>query len=219
MTHERDRRLPWLLTGCVACGLAAFVFLAFVVSMTYNPTPGREPPKVTDWMQGWGSIAGVLAGVAAAVAAAWLLMHERQQAREAQEQLRAERAEVALRPVRNIFTSPPSVRVEADGAGRVEVYVWNLGLRPLLDIGVVVSAPRKGFVVLNREEILPPKESRPMSLLVPRGGLMGLTEGNARRAEVTVSYSELTGERWRRVNNGEPERLPKQQFGGPVDPS
>lgn len=70
--------------------------LAIVMSITYVPPQGTEAPKVTDWMQGWGSLAGVLAGAAAAVAAAWLLLHERQQARDAQAQLREERSEAAL---------------------------------------------------------------------------------------------------------------------------
>ncbi|MEU2988880.1 hypothetical protein ABZ647_31320 [Micromonospora aurantiaca] len=68
----------------MALGGTALLASMFAISMGYAAPSGQEEPKVTDWMQAWGSILGVVAGVGAAIAAGWLLLHEREQARLAQ---------------------------------------------------------------------------------------------------------------------------------------
>ena len=71
------------VAGAVATTLGLLVFM-FVFSTRYQAPAGQEDPKITDWMQAWGSLLGVFAGLGAALAASWLLLHERKQARIAQ---------------------------------------------------------------------------------------------------------------------------------------
>ncbi|KAB1922510.1 hypothetical protein F8280_18820 [Micromonospora noduli] len=86
-----DRRTVLALLGALT-GVAALVLsLAAISAATHSPV-GPERPKVTDWMQAWGSVLGVVAGLAAAGAATALLLHERKAADEARRQLAEERA-------------------------------------------------------------------------------------------------------------------------------
>lgn len=62
----------WRPTRGGLAGLAVVCFLAFVIAMAafsfrYQPPPGEDRPKITDWMQAWGTIGGVVAGSLAAL--------------------------------------------------------------------------------------------------------------------------------------------------------
>lgn len=130
--HPSRRVIGLLVWLAFVCYLA--VLCMFAISVDYRPPDGEEAPKVTDWMQGWGSIAGVAAGLAAAVAAAWLVLHEREQARLSREQARL--AEAA--------------QVEQQKARRAEQVTWYLrerrpsetGLRTPVDGGEYTHPPR-----------------------------------------------------------------------------
>ncbi|MGW4501473.1 hypothetical protein ACWENR_23010 [Micromonospora sp. NPDC004336] len=80
-----------LLCAGIASAAALVLSLAAISAATYDPAPGQERPKITDWMQAWGSVGGVVAGLAAAAAATALLMHERAAAKEARQQLAEEK--------------------------------------------------------------------------------------------------------------------------------
>lgn len=100
VTSARNRWTSGLALSAMALGLAAvgiFVALAIVVTASYTPPPGQEPPKVTDWMQGWASIVGVAAALVAAGFTGWLLRFEMNQAREARAELAAEQRKANLK--------------------------------------------------------------------------------------------------------------------------
>ncbi|MEV5206727.1 hypothetical protein AB0K35_04505 [Micromonospora sp. NPDC053740] len=66
-----------LVAWLVGSGLlitASAVVLMVDFSKSYRPPAGEEQPKITDWMQAWGSIGAVIAGVLAALAAGALLV-------------------------------------------------------------------------------------------------------------------------------------------------
>ncbi|MDG4787285.1 hypothetical protein O7626_15325 [Micromonospora sp. WMMD1102] len=213
MTPRRDRWLPWLLTGCVLSGVAAFVFLAFVVSMAFDPPAGTEAPKVTDWMQGWGSITGVLAGAAAAVAAAWLLVHERQQAREARKQLREERAEAEKTAARAVQHRSVKATVSRTENGKrlltFSVTVANYGAEPVRGVSALLSSVERprGYILRVGEVIGPHSELRASAKWpLPDGPEPRRSGSELQPAFVTVNFFDSAGREWVRVDNGEPAR-------------
>ena len=79
-----DRTTLLLTVGSAVCAVVAIILGIADWAVTNAPDAGPDRPKVTDWMQAWGSIGGVLAGLAAASAAALLLRFERRRASEAE---------------------------------------------------------------------------------------------------------------------------------------
>jgi hypothetical protein len=67
--------------------------LSWVTS--HKPAKTAEPPKVTDWMQGWGSLLGLLTAAAAALAAAAVYWQGVEAAARAEERRLEDRAEAA----------------------------------------------------------------------------------------------------------------------------
>ncbi len=144
-----------ILAGCGMCGLVAIALGLSALSGVYEAPPGTEPPKVTDWMQGWGSVIGVLSALVAAVLTAGLLIHEMGEARRARAQAAEERQEaakdraelVAQRDeerkslARFIMTGKPQVAIvdKEIGVGQVllvyiAVSVHNTGAIPARDV-------------------------------------------------------------------------------------
>ncbi|NES29896.1 hypothetical protein GCE86_24655 [Micromonospora terminaliae] len=211
--------MPWLLAGCVVCGLTAVALLTVVVSMTYEPPPGIEPPKVTDWMQGWGSLAGVVAGAVAAVAASWLLLHERQQAREAREQLRQERVEAEKMAARAVQHRSllATMWLASSGEARLSIgmTVTNYGAEPVRGVVAIVGSTRVTNVwVLHVGEVIGPGDERPASgrfelpavLVPPDKRLSPWGEDRMPDSFVTLRFFDSRGREWERTDNGTPER-------------
>ncbi|WP_343450248.1 hypothetical protein [Micromonospora oryzae] len=72
---------PAVLAVVSLLAVASLILCIAAWATGNSPQSGPDRPKVTDWMQAWGSIASVFAGFAAAAAAALLILHEREQAR------------------------------------------------------------------------------------------------------------------------------------------
>ncbi|MFI7429938.1 hypothetical protein ACIBPB_23355 [Micromonospora sp. NPDC049836] len=87
-----------------------------------------ELPKVTDWMQGWGSLAGVLVSTLAVIITGFLLRHEMRARREDTEDREAAQA-------RLISTSLGLPDVGPDGyVDRVIVTLKNYSAAPIYDL-------------------------------------------------------------------------------------
>lgn len=183
------------------------------ISVVYRAPTGEEQPKVTDWMQGWGSIAGVVAGLAAAGAAAWLLMHERQEAQRARAELAAERADAELvGPRLVVATDPVLYMYDETSAHEVAVTVRNFGPMPILRVFVVVS------LFPGAEEMRPP----PANVIPPLSGERRFVAGFeddpiklphsdqvliSQSAKVVLYFTDAAGQGWRKTKNGQPEKV------------
>ncbi|MGY3515093.1 hypothetical protein ACVMYR_02120 [Micromonospora sp. PTRAS2] len=195
-----------LLVGCVVLSSVGLVLSMFAISMGYRAPTGEEQPKITDWMQAWGSIFGVFAGLAAAGAAAWLLIHEREQTRQARAELAAERAEAMLAGPRSVVVSDPMVERRGGGSIRVTVTVHNYGVTPIRAISILLTPLRhQPEILLPEVDVIGPSGQRELvkKLAGPeweRGILLIPT--------FAVYFRDSSGSRWRRENNLEPERWP-----------
>ncbi|MBQ0982243.1 hypothetical protein, partial [Micromonospora sp. M61] len=135
------RRMALWITVSVVLVLTSM----WVISASYRAPVGEDQPKVTDWMQGWGSVFGVVAGLAAAGAAAFLLLHERQRAAASERQIAEERADAVLNVPRAVVAAPAQFKINGGGddkhLGEVVAAVHNYGSNPIRNVAVVVTLP------------------------------------------------------------------------------
>ncbi|MET7967565.1 hypothetical protein [Micromonospora sp. NPDC005305] len=209
-----DRTTAIVLVGAGTGSVAALVLsLAAISAATYDVPVGQEPPKITDWMQAWGSIGGVIAGLAAAGAAAFLLLHERQRAAEAERQLAEERAEAALNVPRAVVVSPAGFGGHGHPGDQyideVVLTIANYGGNAIRNVAAVAALPNEGpRIVLRRIPVIGPggehrirERSRPAVPLPP--GPWTLPEVPA---TVTVCFIDHTNQAWQTSSDGEISR-------------
>ncbi|WP_328851222.1 hypothetical protein OG994_25615 [Micromonospora globbae] len=210
MTSARNRWTSGLALSAMALGLAAvgiFVALAIVVTASYTPPPGQEPPKVTDWMQGWASIVGVAAALVAAGFTGWLLRFEMNQAREARAELAAEQRKANLREARGVISAEIDTAWSDNGdyLKRAWVPVANFGSHPVLQVDALVDTP-KGFIVIPGPATLEPGGTWRTAGRILDRGTSELLLDELPDVSITLRYSDLSGQVWLRTRNGEPIR-------------
>ncbi|MFE0590317.1 hypothetical protein [Micromonospora echinospora] len=200
-TKQRTRYLVMAAVTCSAIALVvSFLALAVSISSGYQAAPGTEQPKITDWMQAWGSIAGVITGLLAALAAGFLFWHERQKAHEAQVQTDEDRREAALNAARAVGCSSAQIE-EHDDHATVTVSVHNHGPSPVSMVKAVVAVAARGKYILPTVYFLPPGVHEP---------LVGRYESGPGRSGwsdlVTLYFTDASQRTWRKTGHGEPER-------------
>lgn len=217
LSVEPKRRswLAWLLAICAMCLVTYLSVIAVRLSLTYVPPPGTEPPKITDWMQAWGSLAGVLAGSVAAVAASWLLVHERQQSREA----RVEAEQVGARAVHYSSLFGTMWRSPSGGPRlSIQFKVTNYGPQPARRVMAVARCPRaRNTWLIFVAEILEPHDSCEGSglfelpdVLLPPTPLTSMGIDNyLSDISLTLRFFDFNGREWERTDNGDPVRARK----------
>ncbi|TQJ26152.1 hypothetical protein FBZ33_6538 [Micromonospora sp. A202] len=212
-----DRKTWWYIAGSVALLLLALGLAMAYTSVIYQAPSGEEQPKVTDWMQAWGSVAGVFAGLAAAVAATALLMFERRQAQEARRQLAEERRsqeESRARAVASGGLHCPSgtLKLDANTAEvkitHVDLLVHNFGPDPIHWVVVAVALPNGRIVEHNGTELIGPQQTEAVRIPVNPSHACTTTDANfeLKLCDVTVTFTDSSGIQWNRTNNGAPER-------------
>ncbi|WP_433357934.1 hypothetical protein ACQPYV_12755 [Micromonospora saelicesensis] len=206
-------RKTWRLIATAGLFLLATVLCIATWAVANAPRSGPDRPKVTDWMQAWGSIAGVFAGLAAAGAATALLLFERRQAREARAELAAQRAESDLTGARLVVATSPEIFMYGPAyVSDVAVTVHNFGPAPILRVFVVIKLfPGADELLPAPANVIPPLsgearfavglETDPMK--VPHSDELLLGES----AEVTLYFTDATGQGWRKGKVGQPEKV------------
>ncbi|WFE44264.1 hypothetical protein [Verrucosispora sp. WMMD1129] len=206
-----DRKMVLLLGGTAVLFVVAVVFCIAAWAVANAPDSGPERPKVTDWMQAWGSIGGVIAGLAAAGAATMLLLHERQRAAEAERLLAEERHEARLDVPRSLVVSRARFSTYGQGGDYINGVVVNLnnfGATPLRNVALVVELPEDGrYLILRPIPLIAPGEAVPVRQdykgavhvpgpWVPRTGT----------APVTACFIDHTNTAWEKTSDGEISR-------------
>jgi len=211
VTPDRRNRYAAIIAVILSSIATAVALVAIMVarSATYRAPAAPEQPKVTDWMQAWGTIAGAVTGLLAALAASALLWHEMRQARVAREQLAAEREEAALNVPRAVVVSSASFgtygRDDEDKRGnQVVARVVNYGSGPIRNLAVIVTVPETGLqLILPGRDLLGPNEeasfnqSYTAGWALPRSWVPGLG-----KAPVTACFIDHTNQAWERSSDG-----------------
>ncbi|MBQ0982239.1 hypothetical protein [Micromonospora sp. M61] len=205
-----DRKTWQLITTAGLFLLAALLCVA-AWAVANAPQSGPDRPKVTDWMQAWGSIAGVFAGLAAAGAATALLLFERRQARQARDELAAERSSEDERRAQLVFTSQPGIAGVTGWIRGVRVRVYNHRLSPIHRVTGSVNFQGRVVQLEVKDFILPAEYAEINGTAQPP-----ISTADARISSqesiVTVEFTDSSGQRWRRVGNGHPRRVPRYVF-------
>ncbi|RAO61191.1 hypothetical protein [Micromonospora saelicesensis] len=216
-----DRKTWLLIGGSVALLLLALGLTMAYISVTYRAPVGAEQPKITDWMQAWGSVLGVFAGLIAGGAAALLLMFERRQASLARAEADAARAEADLAAVRAVLVADPRLSIANGAITGARVEVGNYGGRAIRRIVIVIQLlPQSPELVGGPLNYLAPGGVHEFDFrLRPYAALPGWEDGPAydhpnRRAveaarlaaKVTIYFYDAAGQGWRLTNDGQPEK-------------
>ncbi|PGH46017.1 hypothetical protein COO58_17565 [Micromonospora sp. WMMA1996] len=223
-------KLNWrtiALITSVVCGVASLpLALAAISTARYHPPAGAEPPKITDWMQAWGSFGGVIAGLLAAGAATALLLHEREQTRQARAELQEERDAAALDDARDVLLLHFHLFLYQDGFTGCRLNIANHGPRGIRRVTAVVRPPI-GDVELVSEPLTIIRADDEVLLdlrlvekvivaeltgIDPPGRVTESQEVNAvhdaitRATDVTLYFYDSSNRGWRLPKDGEPER-------------
>lgn len=184
-----------------------------------------EAPKITDWMQGWGSVVGVAASIAAVGVTGYLLRHELLEARRARADATEERAAAAedreAARLDRLAASEERRASEMDQARTVVLQnshrsvadgrlisagceVANYGPAPILDVLVeMIGKDGSGEVdvQLGHFPILPPGPKGWKVSVRPDLPVAGDTDGDL---SIVLTFTDATGRRWLRRDNGQP---------------
>ncbi|MEU7677172.1 hypothetical protein AB0C42_20455 [Micromonospora taraxaci] len=171
---------------------------AVLISVSYRAPAGEEQPKVTDWMQAWGT----LAGLAAAGAAVALLIHERRKTRE--ERREAER----LVPRAVIASDLTFVRNENGLVVGLTLRAHNFGPGAIRHVAALVSPGhgRKTIFVPSVPNILPGKDEPLTRRISPP---IDLPPGTL-DPHVELIFHDWRGRKWFRPEHVDPEGPPER---------
>lgn len=223
-------KLNWrtvaLITSTV-CSIAALpLALAAISAARYHPPAGTEPPKITDWMQAWGSFGGVIAGLLAAGAATALLLHEREQTRQARAELQEERSAAELDAARDVLILNAQLFLYQDRFSGCRLFIANHGPRGIRRVTAVVKPPIADAELVSEPLIiiravdevhvdlhLAPPLTVPELTHIDFAAGVGENEQSAevhnaitRATEVTLFFYDAGNQGWRLPMGGEPER-------------
>ncbi|MGK5674086.1 hypothetical protein ACSNOB_14730 [Micromonospora sp. URMC 106] len=206
-------RTTWLLiAGSAACTVVAIIFSIAAWAVANSPSSGPDRPKVTDWIQAWGSVGGVIAGLLAATAAGLLFRFEQRRAEKAERQIVEERAEAALNVARAVVVSGASfggygVNVDPH-LNSVSLSIRNYSSHPIRNVTIVVTLPT-GFhhVIQPPYDVIGPGEGH----TVDKRYSVGIQapddyKFHQEKALVTVCFIDNTNQAWQRTSSGGVER-------------
>ncbi|MEU7946326.1 hypothetical protein AB0C50_16755 [Micromonospora taraxaci] len=171
---------------------------AVLISVSYRAPAGEDQPKVTDWMQAWGT----LAGLAAAGAAVALLLHERRKTRE-------ERRETELQVPRAVMaTDLTFVRDENDLVVELTLRAHNFGPGAIRNVSALVSPGprRKAIFVPSVPNIMPGEAELLRRLISPPIDIPPETLD----PHIELIFEDWRGRRWFRPEHLDPEGPPER---------
>jgi hypothetical protein len=210
----------------------SMVCLAMWLSLIYEPPTPADRPKVTDWMQAWGSLGGFLAAVGAAGFTGWLLRHELGSARRSEERARLDRrteAERSRRALAELVTyhlenggDSGGARTPADWADESDHWRAVVGTVPPVVLGTLVvinngtnciykmiaSVPGVAEPLnLRGIGVIPPGVARvafAMDHIMDRGSTAGRDAADFANNKLVpwIQFEDNAGVSWKRGNDG-----------------
>jgi hypothetical protein len=170
----------------------------------------EEAPKVTDWMQAWGSLAGLLMSTVAVLFTGLLFRHEVRVRREERRDAEAAQARLVLavrigpQPPRDSPPAPPF---------RVGYRVLNFSGAPVLDVLVRYVWAGGSVGPTHHLPVLVGEERG--ELPVPAGLDPEVTGALADFSAIEIIFTDASGQKWQRVDRSAPVRLVERQYRDP----
>lgn len=173
--------------------------------MDVAPYPGsvlaEEAPKITDWMQAWGSLAGLVMSTFAVIFTGLLFRHEIRVRREEQRDSEAAQARLVLTTFMGLGrgSSKDSMYTVA------KVRVNNFSDVPVLDVRVCHTSLNGELTIPEKMPVLAGEVNLDLWLREPLPGLDG--ELVAKDVTTQISFTDVNGHRWNRVGSERPVRI------------
>ncbi|MFG2055235.1 hypothetical protein ACGFI9_14510 [Micromonospora sp. NPDC048930] len=171
----------------------------------------EEAPKVTDWMQAWGSLAGLLMSTVAVLFTGLLFRHEVRVRREEKRDAEAAQARLVLA----VLDQPEPFRAPGARAlpAQVGYRLLNFSGAPVLDVliryvwaGGSIGPTHHVPVLVGEEkgELRFPDELEPEVL-------QALDDFSA----IEIIFTDANGQKWQRVDRSAPVRYVERQYRDP----
>jgi hypothetical protein len=173
-----------------------------------GPMLAAEAPKITDWMQAWGSLAGLVMSTAAVIFTGLLFRHEIRVRREEQRDNEAALARLVVAQFRYMNTT------NADEGGHltgdityIDYTILNVASAPILDVSFglldVVTGSGKLYRSVERKAVVV-KEVEMGVVFDPPLPYDGYGEPN--HLVPVVRFTDSNGLRWIRQGTSSPKR-------------
>ncbi|MET8089655.1 hypothetical protein [Micromonospora sp. NPDC005220] len=173
-----------------------------------------EAPKITDWMQAWGSLAGLLMSGIAAIATLLLLRHEIRVRREEQRDQESAQARLIIARLTGSRreATDPETGVDSGPFVALTWEVINYSSQPIMDAQVGISSSKypqddtEGWgdeyvdVIAKKfngsTELSPPVKVDPLREFQPGNDF-----------DISIEFYDAAGLNWLRKNRETPRRL------------
>ncbi|WBB76112.1 hypothetical protein O7602_11570 [Micromonospora sp. WMMD1128] len=161
----------------------------------------EEAPKITDWMQAWGSLAGLVMSTVAVIFAGLLFRHEKRVRRE--EKADAEEAQARL--VVATFTGLRRAMNDDSEYTHAAYSVVNFSAAPVLSLELRHVYQGFGLTWPSRLQILRGEVKGSLALFDP----LPEPEGNrlAPRIDLEITFTDSNGFDWKRTGGARPARV------------
>ncbi|WP_147457350.1 hypothetical protein [Micromonospora sp. CV4] len=171
-----------------------------------------EAPKITDWMQAWGSLAGLVMSTAAVIFTGLLFRHEIRVRREEQRDKEASQARLVFGQVSGVSTDgaedPGREPRRHETPATLQWLVTNRSSSPIMDVVFRVRAERSlvDWVDARHEELVTDSLSgelqvNPDLFYVKRG------QFDPRTIHWEFEFTDAAGLRWVRERGSLPRRI------------
>ncbi|KIR64744.1 hypothetical protein [Micromonospora haikouensis] len=161
----------------------------------------EEAPKITDWIQAWGSLGGLIMSVLAVIATWGLLRHEIRVRRE--ERLDAELAQARL--VVPTLTEVGPAEPWRGGKPRATYKVVNYSSSPVLDVTVRHRWEEGSLGLPHHFPVLTGEEKGDLQLF--EGMQPAMLTKVVRTSQIEIMFTDSNGHRWSRLDRHPPVRV------------
>ncbi|MEU8262440.1 hypothetical protein AB0C02_17635, partial [Micromonospora sp. NPDC048999] len=173
-----------------------------------GPVLTEEAPKVTDWMQAWGSLAGLVMSTIAVLFTGLLFRHEVRVRREERRDAEAAQARLVLA----VLDEPEPFRNRPLPA-QVSYRVMNFSGAPVLDVlirhvwaGGSVGPTHHIPVLIGEEK---------GDLRVPEELDPHVVEAVVEFSAIEIIFTDANGRKWQRLDRSAPVRLVQRSYRDP----
>ncbi|MFF4893865.1 hypothetical protein [Micromonospora chersina] len=169
----------------------------------------EEAPKITDWMQAWGSLAGLIMSTVAVLFTGLLFRHEVRVRREEKQDAEAAQARLVVATLTGLTKSFGS-RGDHDVMG---YRIMNLSSAPILDVMVRHMWSNQPMGPPHRIPVLVGEEEGELRIWQEIGSsLKKLIEDGS---QVEILFTDANGHKWRRTDLTSPVRVVPRQYTEP----
>lgn len=177
-----------------------------------QPAPAEQP--LTDYLQGWGTVAGALFAAAAFAVALALFLRERRRHRKDDERYARDDADRQMTQARTVVVDVGKPHTSGAFVQSFPFGVTNYSASPILDVEVWVDVAgdradpaNSGYIPWH--PVVAPGERKALGVHVRRDAMRAEEVGEQPWlfVEVSVTFTDAAGVRWHRKGREQPTQV------------